>query len=285
MIKDRKPLAETHPHLLKEWDWEKNRGLSPDELHAGSHKKAHWVCKEGHRYFALISNRGVHGSGCPFCAGNRALSGFNDLATVKPKIADQWDHEKNPFPPHSVTSASGKRAWWRCEIGHSWEAVIASRKTSGCPVCAGRAVEIGYNDLQSQRPELASEWDFERNAKGPENFTAGSSLRLIGFVATDIRLLQRLPAVLMEQAVLFVREGEFSQGSTILGAIFQSWQRNGTWSGMQKNQPRYPSVRRVNSSGSALQGIATARRQTIVGTELVVHIALDACRLREKRIS
>lgn len=177
MIKDRKPLAETHPHLLKEWDWEKNRGLSPDELHAGSHKKAHWVCKEGHRYFALISNRGVHGSGCPFCAGNRALSGFNDLATVKPKIADQWDHEKNPFPPHSVTSASGKRAWWRCEIGHSWEAVIASRKTSGCPVCAGRAVEIGYNDLQSQRPELASEWDFERNAKGPENFTAGSSLK------------------------------------------------------------------------------------------------------------
>ena len=33
----------------------------------------------------------------------------------------------------------------------------------GCPVCAGQQVLAGYNDLASKRPDLAKEWNYEKN--------------------------------------------------------------------------------------------------------------------------
>ncbi|MBQ4587207.1 MAG: zinc-ribbon domain-containing protein, partial [Clostridia bacterium] len=34
---------------------------------------------------------------------------------------------------------SHKKAWWKCDKGHEWQARIASRnKGSGCPYCSGR---------------------------------------------------------------------------------------------------------------------------------------------------
>lgn len=35
------------------------------------------------------------GAGCPICAGQRLLSGYNDLQTRYPEIAKEWDEEKN----------------------------------------------------------------------------------------------------------------------------------------------------------------------------------------------
>lgn len=47
---------------------------------------------------------------------------------------------------------------------------------AGCPVCAGRAVQIGYNDLQTQYPLIAAEWNYEKNAPlTPEQVVAGSN--------------------------------------------------------------------------------------------------------------
>jgi hypothetical protein len=175
VTKNRKPLSETHPLLAAEWDRKRNCELTPNDVHSGSHKSAFWICPAGHSYRATIHNRGNQGSGCPYCSGNRALKGFNDLATKVPEIAAQWDVEKNDLSPEAVTAGSNRKAWWKCGLGHSWEAVIASRRNSGCPVCAGRRVEVGFNDLQSQRPDLATEWDWNKNLNGPDSVTAGSS--------------------------------------------------------------------------------------------------------------
>lgn len=43
--------------LLEEWDTEKNINLSPSEISYGSTQKAWWLCKKGHSWQAVISNR------------------------------------------------------------------------------------------------------------------------------------------------------------------------------------------------------------------------------------
>lgn len=37
----------------------------------------------------------VEGHGCPYCSGLLAIPGENDLATLYPEIAAQWNREKN----------------------------------------------------------------------------------------------------------------------------------------------------------------------------------------------
>lgn len=67
--------------------------------------------------------------------------GVNDLMTVAPKVAEEWDYERNaPLTPEDVTKGSSKRFWWKCKTcGHHWEASVNSRTSkngSGCPKCA-----------------------------------------------------------------------------------------------------------------------------------------------------
>ena len=87
-------LEKLYPVLIKEWDREQNNGLKPDQVSIGSHKKVHWKCAKGHKYEADIKHR-VNGTGCPYCANKKVLAGFNDLATLLPELAKQWDYDNN----------------------------------------------------------------------------------------------------------------------------------------------------------------------------------------------
>ena len=95
-----------------------------------------------HEWQAVIAARAVENSGCPYCTGRRVLAGFNDLATLHPKIAAQWDDTLNgTLTPEMVTPGSHKRVWWKCHEGHVWKTAIYSRtgkQKCGCPVCAGK---------------------------------------------------------------------------------------------------------------------------------------------------
>ena len=97
----------------------------------------------GHEYPASVGSRNSMGSGCPYCTSRKVLRGFNDLATVEPKVAKEWAQDMNGLlTPSMVTTGSHKRVWWRCAEGHVWRAVIFTRargKFVGCPVCSGRA--------------------------------------------------------------------------------------------------------------------------------------------------
>ena len=67
--------------------------------------------------------------------------------------ADGWD-------PTSVTAGSGQRLPWKCKFGHRWESSVNNRaKGRGCPICAGKQVLAGFNDLKTTHPELAEEAD------------------------------------------------------------------------------------------------------------------------------
>lgn len=73
------------------------------------------------------------------CAGQSVVVGVNDLATLAPDLAAQWD---DPRAPDTFTAGSGYRAWWKCiqNPGHPrWTAAICGRAHGrGCPTCAGR---------------------------------------------------------------------------------------------------------------------------------------------------
>ncbi len=117
----------------------------------------------------------------------KLVPGVNDLATLFPAIAARWDVAKNSIRPEQVTAGSTNKVWWKCESGHSYQAVIYSQKSSGCPVCSGKQLLIGFNDLASKKPALLSEWDYESNSIDPREISAGSSYRAKWICKTDSR--------------------------------------------------------------------------------------------------
>ena len=112
--------------------------LTPIDITPGSGEKVWWQCKKGHEWEAVIGSRNK-GAGCPYCSGKKANL-ETCLATIKPNVAKQWHSSKNEsLTPYDVLPGSNKKAWWQCEKGHEWEAVIGSRNSgTGCPYCSGQ---------------------------------------------------------------------------------------------------------------------------------------------------
>jgi len=173
-------LWRTNSQIAKEWNYEKNGGLKPIDFTSNSGKKVWWKCNNGHEWQATIANRSK-GTDCPYCSGKKVLLGYNDLCTLNPSLAKEWNYEKNGnLKPTDFTSNSGKKVWWRCNKGHEWQANIYSRnKGSGCPFCSGQKVSAGNNDLLTANPSLAKEWNHEKNGLlKPTDFTANSNKKV-----------------------------------------------------------------------------------------------------------
>jgi hypothetical protein len=168
--KEKQPLSVTHPELAKEAD-----GWDPSEFTSGSGKTKSWKCNKGHKWTAKIYDR--VGSVkrkpivCPVCSGRIIVIGFNDLATLNPRIAgeaDGWD-------PKTFGVGGGTKSW-KCSKGHEWLATISNRAffDSKCPICLNQKVLKGFNDLETTHPDLAKQafgWD-------PTTIVAGSHKRL-----------------------------------------------------------------------------------------------------------
>ena len=157
-------LLFSNPEIAKEWNYEKNGNLKPEHFASNSNKKVWWKCNKGHEWQSKISHRN-NGIGCPYCSNQNVLKGYNDLQTLNPILANEWDYDKNgEITPDMVTLGSTRKVWWKCSEGHEWQAVINNRsKGRGCPYCSGRYAIKGKNDLQTVNPNLANEWNYEKN--------------------------------------------------------------------------------------------------------------------------
>jgi hypothetical protein len=143
-------LATINPDLAAE-----ATGWDPKTLSQWSNRKMSWLCHRGHIWKARVAERS-NGNGCPICSGQKVLAGFNDLLTTNPQLAA----EANNWDPTTLPNKSGKKVGWKCSLGHEWSATVAHRSDgSGCPVCSGRTVLFGFNDLATINPELASQAD------------------------------------------------------------------------------------------------------------------------------
>ena len=135
-------LASVHPELIPEWS-EKNLPLTPDKITFGSNKRVWWKGACGHEWETSVKARSK-GEKCPICSGARVIEGINDLM------------------PDEVNAKSRRNVWWKCKTcGNEWKSVINARvKGTVCPVCADRAVLVGYNDLATTDRKLLAEWDY-----------------------------------------------------------------------------------------------------------------------------
>ena len=157
-------LKALYPEIAAQWHPRKNADHGPEQYLPQSHVSVWWICEEGHEWRATIKSR-VEGCGCPVCANRSVLVGKNDLASCYPGLAAQWHPDKNgELKPTQLIAKSSRRVWWRCERGHEWQAAVYSRtEGSDCPVCCGKVIIPGVNDLETFDPKIAAQWCREKN--------------------------------------------------------------------------------------------------------------------------
>ena len=110
----------------------------------------------------------------------KSLEISNSLGEKNLELSSEWNYEKNgKLVPEQFTSKSQFKVWWKCKNGHEWQAKISDRsKGKGCPICAGRQVLKGFNDLATRFPALIEEWNFEKNIITPDDVVAFSDKKV-----------------------------------------------------------------------------------------------------------
>ena len=159
-------LATCYPDIAAEWDYGRNGELNPNEIVSRSNKLVWWKCSVcGNSWKQSPNHRTARHTGCPFCSGRNAIPGTNDLLTVNPVLAAEWHPTKNKLlTPSIFLPKSNAKVWWKCNLGHEWIASISDRSNgTGCPVCSGKVILVGFNDLQTTHPKLIQEWDYIKN--------------------------------------------------------------------------------------------------------------------------
>lgn len=139
-----------------------------------------------HKWPALISSRArIGGSGCPFCniKGNpKKCCVHNNLLVLYPKLCQDWDYENNNGKrPENYLPGSNAEIAWKCSKKgvcscHKWKATIKNRtlNKTGCPFC-NKNKPCPHNNLLVLRPDIVKEWDYDKNEKGPEEYSIKSN--------------------------------------------------------------------------------------------------------------
>lgn len=170
-MKDTKRIIDDEK-LMSQWNWDKNNlcGIFPEKEPLNSRKKIWWVCEKGHEWAAVAYHR-ARGTGCPYCYGRLAVSGENDLETLRPDLMKEWDWDKNSAAgifPNKLKVTSNTRVWWMCsKCKNSYDSMLASRtyENCNCPYCSGVRILPGFNDFKTIYPNIAKDWDYELNGE------------------------------------------------------------------------------------------------------------------------
>lgn len=166
-----------NPRLAKEWHPTLNGDLTPEQVTPKSGKVVWWKCSNcGYEWQKEIHTvaKGWH---CPNCSRTRFYENHPDLVA-------EWDYEKNSdIDIKSLTEHNGKKVWWICKTcGNSYQAKIADRVYgSGCRKCLDKKTSIRRStpkngkDLLSVHPDIAAEWNYDKNEKNPSEYTYASA--------------------------------------------------------------------------------------------------------------
>ena len=109
-------LLTKKPGLCREWNYIRNKDITPKDVTANSGKKVWWICDKKHEW----------------------LSKINDRVTNKmPHLCNEWNYSKNGnLKPNDVSFGSLKKVWWVCSEGHEWKDTISHRSSGrGCIYC------------------------------------------------------------------------------------------------------------------------------------------------------
>jgi len=169
--------SKNRPDLMNEFVNSETQNI--DDTYTSLNATYQWKCSCGHIWTASLKKR-LAGRKCQVCAGRMVIKGVNDLATKFPYLLEEWDYEKNTdISPEKISAGNGKKVWWRCKNGHSWQDTINHRTDGrGCPYCGNKKVITGVNDFATTHPQLLKEWDYENNTAKPTEIVAGSSKKV-----------------------------------------------------------------------------------------------------------
>ena len=182
ILRKENSIAAVRPDLVSRWDYEKNGSITPEMVTLGTGQRYYWKCKICNRSYLALPSRIAQGS---VCSKHRNLlkKGENDLASKHPELLKYWDYDKNDIDPSEVYGGGERIAYWVCEKGHSYARSILDRiRNKGCPICNGKQVLAGFNDLLSYNPELAKEWDYELNDCLPSEIHYGNQSKNIHWI-------------------------------------------------------------------------------------------------------
>jgi hypothetical protein len=128
--------------------------------------------------------------GCPECANQSRGKAHEKMAAKNrslveafPSLIDEWDYAKNEgLNPQDFSYGSGRKVWWLCDKGHSYETRVCNRTrkegASGCPVCRGAKVSTD-NNLLVKFPLIAAQWHKTKNGtKLPEEYRPKSHAKV-----------------------------------------------------------------------------------------------------------
>lgn len=160
-------LGVLHPQLISRYSSKNEKPTT--EVSASPSKSYWWYCKK-HNYHYRFSVRAMLAEsrlGCDACEKYRISLGRN-----YPELLNEWDYEKNLSSPFEISAHNVAWVWWKCSLGHSYR-TQANDKTSRkatCPICSGRRVLPGFNDLATRASSsVVSEYDTTKNALSPQD--------------------------------------------------------------------------------------------------------------------
>ena len=146
-------LTTTDPELAQEWS--PNNSRSPDTVRKEVKSSAFWICPicKG-EYSAIIAERRVGDSACPYCSNTKVLPGYNSLKVKYPHLMDEWSEIENyilDVDPDQVFPTSTKKVWWICKTcNKKYLLTIADRVLKDkrghnpCTYCNGRRMNLPH---------------------------------------------------------------------------------------------------------------------------------------------
>lgn len=170
-----KSFAELFPDLMDEYDPE--NVIDAYSVPSKSGQEVNWICRNNnaHRWSATFNARAKGIGTCPVCKdynrGRRVIDLF-------PEFEKYYDAEKNERPFFTLGPHTRLKCFWKCEQGHEFAeyiTVFSKAKRFFCPVCENYRLQKGVNDLLSQEPGLAAEFDTEKNSISADEVMINSS--------------------------------------------------------------------------------------------------------------
>jgi hypothetical protein len=152
-----KSFGYLYPELASEWNYLKNKKITPFDVRLKSNKKFWFICQKcNYEYHICVNAKIKKGNKCDHC---------NSLLLKFPEIAKEWDYKKNEKTPADYAFSSNKRVWWICGVcNHNWATQIGARTRkyfTGCPQCASSWGEKRiYNYLKNKKINFDVEFYF-----------------------------------------------------------------------------------------------------------------------------
>jgi len=184
-VRREKSFAALHPDVMDEYA--PNNTIDPYTVPEKSTRTVEWICRNNmnHKWKATFSQRAVGRGGCSIC---RDYNFAKLLKDEHPEFEKFYDNEKNERPFFSFSFRSNELVWWKCDEDHSFQFRISNLAKRGefkCPICEDKMLVPGINDLNSQYPDLAAEFDITKNGLTPDQILSKNRNEDIWWICQD----------------------------------------------------------------------------------------------------